>query len=273
MPELGVIPCGHARRLAGYLRGRGEEAQAATAVELAASGRGRSMLAESFRAVLTSILFSSKNGATPKVLVFTSPNPGEGKTTLVSNLGLALAEIHRRVVILDADLRKPRQHEIFGVPNETGLSEWLSGEVGEAEGGALIFETQFPGLYVLPAGKGSPSAANLLYSSRLAELVARLRDEFDAVLVDTPPMLTMPDARVVGRLSDGVVLVLRSRQTTRDTAQAAAQRFAEDGTPVLGTVLNDWNPAATSGGYYGYYRGYYKPYYRYYQHQPGGEGE
>jgi capsular exopolysaccharide synthesis family protein len=275
-PELGVIPCGHARRfLSGYYPRRADrEADKSTAVELATVRHSGALLAESFRGTLTSILFSARNGDAPRVIVFTSPNPREGKSTMVSNLGLALAEIRRRVVVVDADLRKPRQHEIFGTPNSAGLSELLSGELPAEEYRKLLLATAYPGLFVLPAGKGSPSAANLLYSPRLRELLERLREEFDAVLVDTPPVLTMPDARVVGRLSDGVVLVVRSRQTTRDMAQAAAQRLAEDGTPLLGTVLNDWDPKASSRGYYGYYRGYYyRPYGHYYRSGGSGGGE
>lgn len=274
-PELGVIPCGHAhRRLLGYYRyhrRRGGEGQAPDGktgmeIELATANRSGAPLAESFRAALTSILFLARNGNAPKVLVFTSPEPKEGKTTVVSNLALALAEINRRVLVIDADLRKPRQHEIFGVPNEYGLGDYLSGREAPEGGGGIIFETRHPNLFVAPAGvQPEGTAANLLYSPRLKELLEKAREEFDAVLVDTPPMLTMPDARVVGRLSDGVVLVLRSRQTTRDAAQAAAQKLAEDGTVVVGTILNDWDPAATSGGYYGYHRYYYRPGYYYYR--------
>jgi len=279
-PELGVIPCAHRHSgLLGYCRhrrgkeegGKRPEGKTGLEVELATANRSGALLAESFRATLTSILFSSKNGHAPKVLVFTSPNPREGKTSMVSNLGLALAEIHRRVLLVDADLRKPRLHEIFDVPNDYGLGDLLSGETPpEGREGAIV-ETSHPGLFVAPAGKqAAGSAANLLYSPRFAEFLAKAREEFDAVLIDTPPMLTMPDARVAGRLSDGVVLVVRSRQTTREMAQAAAQKLAEDGTVIVGTVLNDWDPKASSGGYYGYHRGYY---YRPYYHYQRGSGE
>ena len=274
-PELGVIPCAHRHSgLLGYYRhrrggedgGKRPEGKSGLEVELATANRSGALLAESFRATLTSILFSSKNGHSPKVLVFTSPNPREGKTTVVSNLGLALAEIHRRVLLVDADLRKPRLHEIFEVPNDYGLGDLLSGEAPPEGREGVIVETRHPRLFVAPAGKQvAASAANLLYSPRFPEFLAQVREEFDAVLVDTPPMLTMPDARVAGRLSDGVVLVVRSRQTTREMAQAAAQKLAEDGTVIVGTVLNDWDPKASSGGYYGYHRGYY---YRPYYHRP-----
>jgi polysaccharide biosynthesis transport protein len=101
----------------------------------------------------------------------------------------------------------------------------------------------------LPSGPPTASAANLLYSGRLIELIERCRLEFDAVLIDTPPMLQMPDARVVGRLADAVIMVIRSGKTTRGEAMAAYRRFADDGTRVLGTILNAWDPKKSDSGY------------------------
>ncbi len=256
VPELGVIPSARVRKLAGYHHRTRED----TAIELVTARRTASVLGESFRATLTSILFSGNNGNQPKVLVLTSANEKEGKSTLVSNLGLALAEIHRRVLLIDGDLRKPRLHEIFETPNDYGLSDLLQC-APTPEGHGLIVETAHDGLCLLPAGRHKGSAANLLHSARMPELLRRFRKEFDAVLIDTPPMLSMPDARILGRLADGVILVVRSKMTTRDMAQAAVARFAEDGTVVLGTVLNDWDPKRSSGGYYGYYKGYGRGYY------------
>src|ERR1019366_5917396 len=100
--------------------------------------------------------------------------------------------------------------------------------------------------------------SNLLHSPRALDLLQRMRQEFDMVIVDTPPMLQMPDARVLGRLADGVILVVRSAKTTKETAAAAVQRLEEDGTRVLGTVLNEWDPRKTSGGGYEFgYRAYH----------------
>jgi succinoglycan biosynthesis transport protein ExoP len=97
------------------------------------------------------------------------------------------------------------------------------------------------GLYILPAGNAPDKVSNLLYSARLPKLLERLREEFDAVLIDSPPMLQAPDARILARVTGAAVLVIRAGHTSRDTAAAAKQRFAEDGTAVLGTILNDWN--------------------------------
>ncbi|MEN6607766.1 MAG: CpsD/CapB family tyrosine-protein kinase, partial [Bryobacteraceae bacterium] len=194
-----------------------------------------------------------------------------GKSTVVSNLGLALAEIKQRVLLVDADMRKPRLHHIFGIPNDWGLSDLLQGKPAPEGPNAGICETSYPGLYLLPAGSETVGTASLLYSAKVAEMLRESRSEFDMVLIDTPPMLTMPDARVVGRLADAVILVIRSKQTTRDMAQTAIQRFAEDGTRVLGTVLNDWDPKSSPNGYYGYGYGHKSHCGYYYQRDTGTE--
>jgi Mrp family chromosome partitioning ATPase len=121
----------------------------------------------------------------------------------------------------------------------------------------LVHPTEVPGLYVLPGGSGAVNISNLLYSPRMPELLERLRSEFDTVLIDSPPMLQIPDARVLGRMADGVVLVVRAGQTRRDSAVTASQRFAEDHTRVLGTILNHWDPRNSNAGYDGYHE-YYK---------------
>jgi Mrp family chromosome partitioning ATPase len=121
--------------------------------------------------------------------------------------------------------------------------------------------TYIPGLSVLTSGRSRFNAASLLHSDRLPELLRGLREKFDTVLIDTPPMVNIPDARVLARQADGVILILRSALTTRDAALLAKQRFVDDGIPLMGTILNNWNPN-TPG--YGYYRNYYAGYYHYY---------
>jgi capsular exopolysaccharide synthesis family protein len=130
----------------------------------------------------------------------------------------------------------------------------------------MIQQTAVPNLWILPSGPGTTSATNLLYSNHMASLIHYLKEEFDAILIDTPPMLQIPDARVVARLADSVIMVVRAHQTTRDAVSAACQRFSEDGTKVLGTILNDWNPKSSPNGYYGYDKSYGR-YGRYYSHK------
>ena len=288
VPELGIIPAGvpdslqrskGGRKLAAGKRRKsrpsssilieagatgpnGDEAGGGGApetVELTVWQQKPTLVAESFRAALTSILFTGQNGAHPRLLVITSPSPGEGKTTVVSNLAICLAEINRKVLLIDGDMRKPRVHKVFGVPNQWGLSDLLRG-TGSLDQGVPLEEfavkTQVPGLYVLPSGSPAHSIPNLLHSPRTSELLRRARQEFDSVLIDTPPMMQISDARVLGQMADAVILVLRAGQTTRGTAKAASDRFLEDGTRLLGTILNSWDPKTNGYGYYDSYRYY-----------------
>jgi succinoglycan biosynthesis transport protein ExoP len=271
VPELGVIPAADTGRHLLYYKRRKLPAEAKSLVkaesralpdrvELATWQQKPSLVAESFRVVLTSILFSGANGNQPRVLVLTSAAPGEGKTTVASNLAIAISEIRLKVLVIDGDMRKPRLHTVFDVDNQRGLSTLLSERpLAESALEGVIQQSSIPGLFVLPSGPETPAAANLLHSANLAELLARFRKEFDMIVIDTPPMLQMPDARVIGRLADGVILVARAGVTTRDAALAARQRFAEDRIRVLGTILNYWSPKHAPGGYYGYrsYAGYY----------------
>lgn len=222
-------------------------------VELISWQHKPGLVAESFRSLLTSILFSDQDSTRPRVLVVTSANPGEGKTTVASNLGIAFAEIHQKVLIIDGDLRRPRMHEVFGVEIEHGLTTLLTHWPVDPEVlDSFLHQTTIPGLFVLPSGLADQNTANLFYGAKLAEVLATFKTGFDMVIIDTPPMLQMPGARVLGRLADGVILVTRAGQTTRDAAMAANQRFAEDRIRVLGTILNDWNQKWSRGAYYGY---------------------
>ncbi len=276
IPELGVIPARLSapgekkKRKLQSLIGPGNEAGPGSNLpekwELVTFQQKPSMLAESFRATLTSILFSGQNGTRPRMLVITSGGPAEGKSSVVSNLAIALAEIGKRVLVVDADTRKPRMADIFEVDNKVGLTTILreNKPLDEDWLGGLIVETKIPNLFVLPSGPSVMGSTNLLYASNLPAYLRVFKEKFDMVLIDTPPMLQIADARVIGRMADAVVLVVRAGQTTRDAAMAAKERLATDGVRLLGTVLNDWNPKNSRGGYYGYYSGYYKGYSRYY---------
>jgi capsular exopolysaccharide synthesis family protein len=230
-------------------------------VALATWQQKAGLAAEAFRCTLTSLLFVGENGSHPHVLVVTSANAGDGKTSVVSNLALATAEIRRKVLIVDADLRRPRMHDIYNLPNDRGLSDILREELTQESLTGLIHQTCFPNLHVLPAGPSTEAAAHLLYSPNFAALIARFRTEYDMILIDAPPTLHMTDARVAARLADGVVLVSRAGKTTRDALLAASDRFLEDRINIIGTILNDWNPKKAPRGYYGYGVGY-KPYHK-----------
>jgi capsular exopolysaccharide synthesis family protein len=215
-----------------------------------AANKDLSFVAEAFRSVLTSILVAGDLAKGPQVLVLTSANAAEGKTTVVSNLAIAMAEIGRSVLIIDADMRRPRIHSLFNIENEHGLTNLLKMKQSPDKAAAeIISPTNIDGLYVLPSGPPTSAAANLLYSPNLAKLISGLKSQYDMILIDTPPM-QMTDARVAARLADAVIIVARSGRTTRDALLAAAQRFKEDRIRVLGTILNDWNPKQSRGGYY-----------------------
>lgn len=269
VPELGVIPeqkmvesqMAVARKLPAW---RGDEEGAADSggkVELVTWHDRPSPMAESFRGALASILIGGRSRIRPKCILMTSPARGDGKSTTVSNVGIALAEINQRVVLVDADIRKPQLHNIFGLPNNWGLSDLLRDKtpLQDVPLQALVRETQIENLYVLPAGPGTASISNLLYSGRLPQLIQRFRKEFDTVIIDTPPMLYVADARVLGRVADSAILVLRAGKTTRDEALRAKQRLVEDGIELMGTILNGWDPKTKhrygypSYGYPSYY--------------------
>lgn len=228
--------------------------------ELATWKRKPSLLAECARTTLTSILLPTQDFAIPQMIVFTSPEPGDGKTTVACNLAIAMAEIGRNVLLIEGDLRRPRLHKIFGVPNDIGLGDllWMNPPQETGPISQLVRQTGVSGLCLLPGGGCSETPSNLFYSPRMAKLLNRVRKEFDTVMIDAPPMIHLADARVLGRLSDGVILVVRAGRTTADSAMFANQRFAEDGTRVLGTVLNSWDPRSSDR--YGYAYGNYANY-------------
>jgi capsular exopolysaccharide synthesis family protein len=190
--------------------------------------------------------------------VVSSPGAGEGKTTVVSNLGVALSQSQRRVVILDGDLRKPGLHLAFGIANTTGLRNLLRGEINPLTAPLELFcrKTSVANLSIVTSGSGNEEVTELLHSPRTADLLQRLGEEFDLVLIDSPPMLHMADARIFADHTDGVILVFRSGVTNLDQAQAAHGILVHDRVRVLGSILNDFDPARE--GMSGYYKSYYQ---------------
>jgi polysaccharide biosynthesis transport protein len=265
VPELGIIPCAsvdptRSRKtlsIASQLASVTSREMALTTLESKPSA-----IAESFRATLTSILFSGENGTHPQVLVVSSASPKEGKTTLTTNLAVALAEIHKKVLLIDADLRRPSIHRFFNLKKDTGMVDLLRRAepiVGPFNG--HVRPSGVTNLSIMTSGHSEDGDPTLLHSKRLAELIELARLEYDVVLIDTPPMLNMSDARIIARQSDGVVLVVRANVTSRDSIKDAHRLLVEDGARVIGAVLNDWNPKTSSR--YSYYR-YYDRYRHYY---------
>ena len=281
VPELGLVPARHAdpaqrRWTKGFRvkvkvgrrgrpgmensRGGGPPDQLKNRLELITWQRQHSLLAESFQAIATSLLLTNQDGDPARVVVVTSASPMEGKTTMVTNLGVAFAGRGRRVLLVDGDMRQPRLHKVFQVENHWGLSVVLhhGEEISDLDCDSLACRTAIPGLDLLPSGPRSSNVPCLLSSPRASELFERLRVCYDAVLVDTPPALQISDARLLGRLADGVILVVRAGKTLRESVRSAQERFDQDGTDVLGTVLNNWEPRASNSRYYNiHYREFY----------------
>lgn len=249
--ELGVIPAFESdaptRRLLGRknagLRLRDEEEHPETALDLVCWRREQSALAEAFQTALTSIENVGRDGGpAPRCIVVSSARAGEGKTTVLGNLGVAAAQRGQRVLLIDGDLRAGRLHDLFHVDNTWGLSNILRAERREGERDeSLVRPTGVPNLFVLPGGSADANIPKLLSSPRVKDLMRSLEREFDLILIDSPPGLAVADARLLARATDGVLLVLRSGETDGVSADAVQKRFRGDGASVLGAILNGWN--------------------------------
>jgi polysaccharide biosynthesis transport protein len=281
IPELGVIPSAEGKTrpklpLPHFSRKNGNGGsplgndkdlakKPRESVELVTWREKPSLLAESFRLTLASLTRREANGAPPAIVLVTSPGPGEGKTTVATNIAIARAETNRRVLLLETDLRRPRIAAVFGLETAHGWGDLIlqEGEFRPDALDALIRPTDVPQLFALGGGAIAPESIHEVFNSpKVPLLLAALRRKFDMIVIDTPPVLRFPEARLMGRLSDGVVLVLRSDYTDRMDALAAQEKLWEDAIPILGTVLNDWNPAndrqknRSYGGYYPYHQRY-----------------
>jgi succinoglycan biosynthesis transport protein ExoP len=221
----------------------------------------RSHAAEAFRALRTSLAFSLP-GERVQVVAVSSTLPSEGKSMTACNLAATHALSGKRTLLIDADMRKPRLHHAFSINTESSLSELLKG--GDPMPDLLHLPTanETENLYLLPCGAIPRNPAELLESSRFEELLLRAREQFDFVVVDTPPGFTLVDPIIAGRLADGIVLVVRSFVTPKAIAKQFAQRMREAGVPLLGICLNGIDTPRSAQGYatYGYGK-YYRKYY------------
>lgn len=215
----------------------------------------KTFMAEAYRSAVTSILFSRRGGVVPKVLLVTSPHPQCGKTTTIANLAVSLAEGGRSVLLIDGDLRRPALPQLFDIQETDGLSNTLD-EQEQADAISLVRPTGFPGVYLLPSGGVKGSVGRLLHSDRLAAVIETARNEFDFVLIDAPPLLGLSDARLISKFTDGLVLVCRAGRTSVDDLEEARRLLAEDGTNILGTILNDYDVEREKSSHYGAYSAY-----------------
>ncbi len=258
VPVLAVIPAAHSlppthRRL--HLgNGNGKISNGDGILELAVLNGGSSVLAESLRALRTSILLSTASRP-PQTILITSPNSGEGKTTIAVNVALALAQQHQsEVLLIDGDLRKPRVGRVLGLANGAGLSTVLAG--GDIN---LDNYPALQRLWVLQSGPVPPNPTELLSSPGMAEELGRLRERFRFLVIDSPPILMVTDAMILSRLVDGVLLVTESGVTLRSAVVRSCRMLQSAGAKTLAIVLNKCD--LRLDGYYGSYG--YKGYYGY----------
>jgi len=229
-------------------RGNGE------CIELIVSESPGSIQSENFRSIRTTMLVSSPPGRIKSVL-FTSALAREGKSATVSNLGVTLAQAGKRVIIVDSDLRRPKQHKIFGMDNREGLSTLLSSSASYT---GFVRPTRFPNLSIITSGPAADNPIELLNSNRMDDLVAVLKQNFDHILLDAPPLLAVSDALALGPLVDGVILVARGGRTPLNALKQAKQKLDAHRLKSLGVILNGVN-IVEQDGYYA------KQYYKYYR--------
>jgi capsular exopolysaccharide synthesis family protein len=223
------------------------------AIELLPHLRPRLAVAEAYRALRTALLLSSAREL--KVIVVTSAVPSEGKTSTAANLAVVLAQLGKQVLLVDGDLRKPRQHEVFRASNKIGLVSFLT---GGAETEKIVFRSEIPNLYFTPSGPIPPNPSELLSSERMQEFLRFVRAQFDIVIIDTAPTLAVADGILIGSQADGVVLCLRAGHVQRRDARLCRDRLLQSEVKLLGAVLNRHH--VVQGRYKSGYTGNYEAY-------------
>jgi succinoglycan biosynthesis transport protein ExoP len=212
---------------------------------------------EAFRAFRTNVLFSSaQEGA--KSLVITSTGPGEGKSMVASNLAISLAQTGQRVLLIDADMRKPKAHEIFELKQEPGLSNVM---VGSAKASDAVRKTTIAGLWALAAGRTPPNPAELLGSTRFREFLTSLKQHFDWIIIDTPPVMAVTDSVLVAHHASGVIFVVGAEMTSHHAARRALEQLEQADATFVGAVLNRVDLEHNGYYYSQYYRREYTAYY------------
>jgi len=267
LPSLGMIPLGSKSASHGATGKRLALTGSKEVVETVTQVRPQSQMAESYRALRTSLLLSNL-GAPPKVIMVTSARPQEGKTTTSINTAIVLAQKGVRVLLVDADLRRPSIHKTLGMGPRSGLSNVLTGSATVQQ--TITTSPILPNLFILPAGTPPPNPAELLASSNMRDLIAELRELYDHIVIDTPPTLSVTDAVVLSPSADATILVIRSGQTTKQALRRARDILMQVNAHVAGVLLNAVD--LTSPDYYYYYE-YQGKYGQYYHEEPPGAGK
>jgi capsular exopolysaccharide synthesis family protein len=215
--------------------------------ELVTVDEPRSPISEAYRTLRTNLDFAGLDRAL-KTLVVTSAGMGEGKSTTLANLAIVSAQAGRRVILVDADLRRPMLHQVFGLDNSAGLTTMMMSS--DTLDSPPLRETGIEGLSVLTSGPLPPNPAEVMGSRRMEEIIAALAGRADQVLFDTPPVIAVTDAAVLATKVDGVVLVISAGHTRRDSARTAVQRLQQINARIVGAVLTNVQVDASLKGYY-----------------------
>jgi exopolysaccharide transport family protein len=258
LPSLGMIPLGSKSASYGVTGKRLVLTASQEVVEMVTQVRPQSQMAESYRALRTSLLLSNL-GAPPKVIMITSARPQEGKTTTSINTAIVLAQKGVRVLLIDADLRRPSIHKTLGMGPRSGLSNVLTGSATLQQ--TVAASPILPNLFIMPAGTPPPNPAELLASSNMGDLLEELREQFDHIVIDTPPTLSVTDAVVLSPRADATILVIRSGQTTKQALRRARDILTQVNAHVAGVLLNAVDLSSPDYYYYYEYQGKYGSYY------------
>ncbi len=254
LPSLGMIPLGSRSTRELGSRQKLTLASSKEAVELVTQSRPRSQMAESYRALRTSLLLTFAGGP-PKVILITSALPEEGKTTTSVNSAIVLAQKGTRVLLIDADLRRPSIHKTLGMGPKIGLSNVLTGTATLQQ--AIIPSTILPDLFILPAGTPPPNPAELLASTKMKNVLEELRKQYDHIVIDSPPTLSVTDAVVMSTSADAVVLVIRSGHTTKPALRRARDILLQVNARVCGVLVNAVDLSSPDYYYHYEYQGKY----------------
>ena len=260
-PLLGIIP-------------RFQQPDGVNFKEIAFEDRsGKSLAVEAFRSLRTNLKLSNPDSKL-KVMLVTSSIPHEGKTVVSSNLAVSYSVAGKKVLLIDADMRKPRVHKVWGLKNEQGLSTLI---VGEHSLDDVLNKNVYEGLDIITAGMIPPNPAELLESTRFADILKEFSEKYDVVIIDTPPLSPVSDAATIAPLTDGIILAVNIANTPRDVFKAVIMGITKPGVTLLGVVVNnlDFKQEKKFKSYYGgysyYHSSYYKSHYYYYTSEEDGK--
>jgi capsular exopolysaccharide synthesis family protein len=236
------------------LNGQDHEVPAISHKDVILSHHPFSVVAEAYR-MLRSTLLLSRAGEPARTILLTSATRGEGKSTTLVNTAIVFAQMGARVLIIDADLRRPRCHRLLDVESGAGLTEVLAGHVAPEQ---AVHPTPAENLFVITSGASAPNSAELLGSKKMADTLSRLLEQFDYVFIDSSPVLAVSDAVLLATMVEGVVLVVDGQKTPKQLVRDARSRLNNPKTKILGALLNRVD--ARNGAYAAYYSHYYQYY-------------